>query len=44
MIMETTMKRKRVLKPYSEDTYTPEEAYALVMEDVKSIYGMKDAV
>ena len=27
-----------------KDFYTPEEAYELVMKDVKSIYGIKDAV
>ena len=27
-----------------KDFYTPEEAYELVMSDVKSVYDMKDAI
>ena len=27
-----------------KDFYTPEEAYELVMNDVKSVYDMKDAI
>lgn len=27
-----------------KDFYTPEEAYEIVMKDVKSIYGVNDAV
>ncbi|MBQ9666236.1 MAG: hypothetical protein IJV33_07180 [Bacteroidaceae bacterium] len=30
--------------PVEKEFYTPEEAYELVMSDVKSIYGLKDAV
>ena len=31
-------------QPLEKDFYTPEEAYELVMSDVKSIYDMKDAI
>jgi len=27
-----------------KDFYTPEEAYELVMSDVKSVYDLKDAI
>ena len=30
--------------PLEKEYYTPEEAYELVMSDVKSIYDLKDAV
>lgn len=30
--------------PDEKDFYTPEEAYELVMSDVRSVYFMKDAV
>jgi hypothetical protein len=30
--------------PDEKDFYTPEEAYELVMSDVRSVYIMKDAV
>lgn len=30
--------------PGEKEFYTPEEAYELVMSDVRSIYFMKDAV
>ena len=30
--------------PSEKETYTPEEAYELVMSDVKSVYDLKDAV
>ena len=33
-----------VLPTMEKDFYTPEEAYELVMSDVKSIYDLKDAV
>lgn len=31
-------------QPLDQEYYTPEEAYELVVSDVKSIYEMKDAV
>ena len=31
-------------QPLEKEYYTPEEAYELVVSDVKSIYEMKDAV
>ncbi len=31
-------------QPLEKDFYTPEEAYELVMSDVKSVYDMKDAI
>lgn len=31
-------------QPIGKDFYTPEEAYELVMSDVKSVYDLKDAV
>ena len=30
--------------PLDKEFYTPEEAYELVMSDVKSIYDLKDAI
>ena len=30
--------------PDEKDFYTPEDAYELVMSDVRSVYFMKDAV
>ena len=33
--------------PYADmnrEVYTPEEAYELIMSDIKSIYGVNDAV
>lgn len=31
-------------QPLDKEFYTPEEAYELVMSDVKSVYDLKDAV
>ncbi|MBQ8702176.1 MAG: hypothetical protein IJ549_05375 [Prevotella sp.] len=31
-------------QPIDKEYYTPEEAYELVMSDVKSVYSLKDAV
>lgn len=31
-------------QPLNKDFYTPEEAYELVMSDVKSVYDLKDAI
>lgn len=33
-----------LLPPLQKDFYSPEEAYELVMKDVKAIYNLKDAV
>ena len=30
--------------PIEKELYTPEEAYELVMSDVKSVYDLKDAI
>ena len=30
--------------PLEKEFYTPEEAYELVMSDVKSVYDLRDAV
>lgn len=30
--------------PLEKELYTPEEAYELVMSDVKSVYDLRDAV
>lgn len=35
---------KGYMPPLEKEYYTPEEAYELVMSDVKSIYDLKDAV
>jgi hypothetical protein len=32
------------LSPLDKEYYTPEEAYELVMREVRAIYEMKDAV
>ena len=32
------------LSPVEKDFYTPEEAYELVVSEVKSIYEIKDAI
>jgi hypothetical protein len=31
-------------QPLDKEFYTPEEAYELVMRDVKAVYDLKDAV
>lgn len=31
-------------QPMDKEFYSPEEAYELVMSDVKSVYDLKDAV
>ena len=33
-----------LLSPLDKEYYTPEEAYELVMREVRAIYEMKDAV
>ncbi len=33
-----------LLPPLQKEFYSPEEAYELVMKDVKAIYNLKDAV
>lgn len=43
------MKEEETLIPYApeeldKEFYTPEEAYELVMSDIKSEYGIQDAV
>ena len=46
--MATTTKVNKGMDPEMDDLekeyYSPEEAYKLVMKDVKSIYGVNDAV
>lgn len=33
-----------IQSPIEKEFYTPEEAYELVMSDIKSVYSLKDAV
>lgn len=35
---------EEVLRELDKEFYTPEEAYELVMSDIKPIYGIRDAV
>ena len=39
-----TATRNQQIGEIKKDFYSPEEAYELVMKDVRSIYGINDAI
>lgn len=43
-VAESGVDTEEMLRELDKEFYTPEEAYELVMSDIKPIYGIRDAV